>query len=346
MKIKIKSANNSLSNINTDTRETIYYYIDKWFAQIKKLNSQINLSNDDLLKSHFRDVKNTICKHSVDYLNQCIKITQNSLDQKEWRSNIAKFLSEIENESELVIEKYKDFKPENALSNLMILEIKSIYKNLAEKINNYFTDKNIDEQTRFKVWQLNSWRFEYEQFLNKLKTHEQVIKEYQGKILKCYSLSIASFFDIELKKKHQETIDKLNFNSKHLIKLFKTLVRKTSDHTLEDQILNQPNNLNILSTEELLRYIAKLQQTIVEKDQKLASLNNVNQKLIIKNYELLQIEMPGLKAQVHDIKIKYDILRNQHHVSNNFSVGEAAKGGGNQESQALSGDRYEILEEV
>ena len=206
-----------------------------------ELSKKINSCNNDATKASLVKQRNSLCKDVIGYWERVIKYFESIPEQAGSQEHIEGYknviigdLEKIVDESDLVLEKYKDFKPENDLSNLMILEIKSGYENLEEKINNNLAEKNIGDEIKLQVWQSNHYRSKYNQLLHKLKTHEQVVKEYQGKILKCDILYEANAFDMDLKKKHKETMDELNFNSNQLIKCLVTTALQMSGQPLEE----------------------------------------------------------------------------------------------------------------
>ena len=147
----------------------------------------------------------------------------------------------------------------------MILEIKSAYEDLEEKINKSLADKNVDDEVKLQVWQLSYYRSKYDQLLSKLKTHEQAVKEYQDTILKCDSLYEAHSLGAALEKKHKETMDELNFHTNQVIKHFVTKAL---------QITGQP-----LEESPMMSDIKSILDGFKEKINKNLNDNNINEKI-------------------------------------------------------------------
>lgn len=151
----------------------------------------------------------------------------------------------------------------------IILEIKSTYESLEEKINKTLDDKindeNIKEEVKNQVWQMPFYSSKYDQLLNKLKTHKQVVKEYEESIIKCDSLYEAHSLNRALEKKHEETMDELNFHINQVIKHFVTKAL---------QITGQP-----LEESPVMSDIKSILDGFKEKINKNLNDNNINEKI-------------------------------------------------------------------
>jgi len=147
----------------------------------------------------------------------------------------------------------------------IILEIKGTYETLEETINKSLADKNIEEEVKNQVWQMPFYSSKYDQLLNKLKTHEQVVKEYEESIIKCDSLYEAHSLNRALEKKHEETMDELNFHINQVIKHFVTKAL---------QITGQP-----LEESPVMSDIKSILDGFKEKINKNLNDNNINEKI-------------------------------------------------------------------
>jgi len=135
--------------------------------------------------------------------------------------------SSVENDRDLIEKHYCEFKPENHLNNKMLLETKSYYEDLEEKISKALADKNINQEFIDKTWQSASDNFG--KHLEKCISHETFVKQIQAEILNHGYLSGTdkpkSFIDAknmaeQLNVKHKQVIDNLKFNSEQVVKQF------------------------------------------------------------------------------------------------------------------------------
>jgi predicted lactoylglutathione lyase len=131
----------------------------------------------------------------------------------------------------------------------IILEVKSIGENLEETINKSLADKNIDDEVKLQVWQLPFYSSKYKQVLDKFKTHEQLVRIYEDKILNCDTAVKADSLNMELKKMHTDATEELNFHTNQAIKHFVTKALQISGKPLEEtsmmsDIKNLPDEFN------------------------------------------------------------------------------------------------------
>jgi len=211
-----------------ESRNGVIGTLENSFKEVEKLNERIKSTDDDELKSSLRQKKNAICKEMIEYSNNSINKSQVHKDQEEYRDYKRKFGDEQENDTDLMEKHYGEFKPENHSNNKMLLETKSYYEDLEEKINKTLDDKNVNQESIDKTWQFV--RQNYKNHVEKCESHEKFVKQMQAKVLEHGTLwggtnKPKSFIDAknmaeQLNVNHKQAIDNLKFNSDQVVKQF------------------------------------------------------------------------------------------------------------------------------
>lgn len=228
-----------------ESRHGVIGTLENSFKAVEKLNEQIkqaDLADNDELKSSLRQQKNAICKRMVEYSGDSINKSQIHKDQEEYRAYKMKFWNEQEQDMDLMEKHYGEFKHSNHLNNKMLLETKSYYEDLEEKINKTLADKNVDQESIDKTWQ--SVNSNFGKHLEKCISHETFVKQMQAKVLEhgCLfgsanqpkSFIHAKNMAEQLNVKHKQAIDNLKFNSEQIIKQFVAKGLEISGQSSED----------------------------------------------------------------------------------------------------------------
>ena len=225
-----------------EPRNGVINTLENSFKEVEKLNEQIKSTNDDMSISSLRQQKNDICKRMVEYSSNSINKSQVHQDQEEYRDYKRKFWDEQEHDMDLMEKHYGEFKHSNHLNNKMLLETKSYYADLEEKINKTLADKNVDQESIDKTWQ--SVNSNFGKHLEKCISHETFVKQMQAKVLDhgCLfgsanqpkSFIHAKNMAEQLNVKHKQAIDNLKFNSEQIIKQFVAKGLEISGQSSED----------------------------------------------------------------------------------------------------------------
>ena len=214
-----------------ESRNGVIGTLENSFKKVEELNEQIkqaDLADNDELKSSLRQQKNAICKQMIEYSGESHNKSQNQADRDDYMAFKMKFWNEQEQDMDLMEKHYGKFKPENHSNNKMLLETKSYYEDLEEKINKTLADKNVNQESIDKTWQSASTNFE--KHLEKCISYETFVKQMQAKVLEhgCLwggtnqpkSFIHAKNMAEQLNVKHKQAIDNLKFNSEQVIKQF------------------------------------------------------------------------------------------------------------------------------
>ena len=228
-----------------ESRHGVIGTLENSFKEVEELNEQIkqaDLADNDELKSSLRQQKNAICEQMIEYSSNSINKSQVHQDQEEYRAYKMKFWNEQEHDMDLMEKHYGEFKHSNHLNNKMLLETKSYYEDLEEKINKTLADKNVDQESIDKTWQ--SVNSNFGKHLEKCISHETFVKQMQAKVLEhgCLfgsanqpkSFIHAKNMAEQLNVKHKQATDNLKFNSEQVVKQFVAKGLEISGQSSED----------------------------------------------------------------------------------------------------------------
>lgn len=222
----------SEDGVNEETKAKVWnLYLSKYEEQMEKLKSLENTVKDHqtrILKCGFLQNAyplNTKLKSIYDKTITELKSSTDFIVK-----HFAETGTKIFENSNLIQEKYKHFKPENILQNSIISEIKTNIDDLKPKIDTKLNAvENINQETKTKVWE--AYQPKYDQHIEKLRDLEKTVKGYEDQILKCNFLNEANVLNNKREKKYKEINDELNY---FFTGLFQQFVNKALE------ILNPP----------------------------------------------------------------------------------------------------------
>ena len=275
----------------------------KAWEDVQKLNEQISLADDGSLRTSLKQEKNAICKKNVEHLTSCHRMTQDKNHQVGFGNYIIKFFrADEDGEFSLIMKKYSHFSSGNELNNKMILEIRHVYEELKEKINQSMNDKNIGEDVQQYSWQrmLPS----YNQLLEKIKVYEKSIKTKQESILNINSLSLADHYNRELERDYNKIINELNFDSNQLVKRFVAKGFEVSGQSFEESPV-------ILEIKEIIDgFKKKIDKNLTD--------NDINQKIKSAVFKLFKSKFDQHLDQLKQIEKSIKQTENTLIYSNNL----------------------------
>ena len=206
------------------------------WTKIEEMNEKIKLAENDILKSSLRREKNLFAEQMMNYvsdgynnapsyyLNTYNTNRDGLLDYK------VKFMQSVENDMDLMKKHYGHFNYRNPVTyepeNEQLLEVRSLYKDLKEKITQELVNKNVDEESIAKTWQYISKNCEKHE--QKCKAHEAQIIKLQETVMSCgvwrygtnppKSFTDAKPLEDKLNQYHTIGLSNLKFNSDQLVK--------------------------------------------------------------------------------------------------------------------------------
>jgi hypothetical protein len=210
--------------------EAILKKAEEAWTKIEEMNEKIKLAENDILKSSLRREKNLFAEQMEKYVsdgyNECINVVHS----KDYMPYKVKFMQSVENDMDLMKKHYGHFNYRNPVTyepeNEQLLEVRSLYKNLKEKITQELVSKNVDEEYIAKTWEYISKNCEKHE--QKCKAHEAQVIKLQETVMSCgvwrygtnppKSFTDAKPLEDKLNQYHTIGLSNLKFNSDQLVK--------------------------------------------------------------------------------------------------------------------------------
>ena len=210
--------------------ESILKKAEEAWTKIEEMNEKIKLAENDILKSSLRREKNLFAEQMEKYVsdgyNECINVVHS----KDYMPYKVKFMQSVENDMDLMKKHYGHFNYRNPVTyepeNEQLLEVRSLYKNLKEKITQELVSKNVDEEYIAKTWEYISKNCEKHE--QKCKAHEAQVIKLQETVMSCgvwrygtnppKSFTDAKPLEDKLNQYHTIGLSNLKFNSDQLVK--------------------------------------------------------------------------------------------------------------------------------
>jgi hypothetical protein len=210
--------------------EAILKKAEEAWIKIEEMNEKIKLTEDDMLKSSLRREKNLFAEQMEKYVSDGYDNVCNVVNSSDFMRCKVKFMQSVENDMDLMKKHYGHFNYRNPVTyepeNEQLLEVRSLYKDLKEKITQELVSKNVDEESIAKTWQYISKNCEKHE--QKCKAHEAQVVKLQETVMSCgvwrygtnppKSFTDAKPLEDKLNQYHTVGLSNLKFNSDQLVK--------------------------------------------------------------------------------------------------------------------------------